>query len=140
MNCGKFFAVSALAIAAGALSVPASAQPKDQVRIGLITTLSGPTGAQGKNIRDGFELAVDEAGGKLGGFDTEVLVNDVQLRPDLALQTVNKLIEQDKIQILTGTIFSNVALAVAKPTIDAKVFFISPNAGPEQLAGKGCSP
>ncbi|TAL75512.1 MAG: ABC transporter substrate-binding protein [Burkholderiaceae bacterium] len=140
MNCGKFFAVSALAIAAGALSVPASAQPKDQVRIGLITTLSGPTGAQGKNIRDGFNLAVDEAGGKLGGYDTKVIVDDVQLRPDLALQTVNKLIEQDKIQILTGTIFSNIALAVAKPAFDAKVFFISPNAGPEQLAGKGCSP
>ncbi|TAL75519.1 MAG: ABC transporter substrate-binding protein [Burkholderiaceae bacterium] len=136
----KFFVACALAIAVGVLGVPASAQPKDQVRIGLITTLSGPTGAQGRSIRDGFDLAVAEAGGKLGGFDTKVIVNDVQLRPDLAVQAVNKLIEQDKIQILSGVIFSNVALAVAKPAIDAKVFFISPNAGPSQLAGKGCSP
>ncbi|TAL77689.1 MAG: ABC transporter substrate-binding protein [Burkholderiaceae bacterium] len=140
MKCKQLLVASALVAAVGMLGAPASAQSKDQVRIGLITTLSGPTGAQGQNIRDGFDLAMDEAGGKLGGFDTEVLVNDVQLRPDLALQMVNKLIEQDKIQILTGTIYSNVALAVVKSAVQAKVFFISPNAGPAQMAGKGCSP
>lgn len=137
MKHRQFLIASALAATVGMLSAQANAK---EVRIGLITTLSGATGAQGQNIRDGFELAVSEAGGKLGGFDTKLIVNDSQSRPDLALQAANKLIEQDKVQILTGTIYSSIALAIAKPAIENKVFYISPNAGPSQLAGKGCSP
>lgn len=133
MNYKKIFVASALAVAMGTVGA-------QEVRIGLITTLSGPLGAQGKNVRDGFELALEEAGGKLGGFDTKLIVEDDQVRPDVGLQAANKLIEQDKVQILTGVVFSNVALAVAKPAVDNKVFFISPVAGPSQLAGKNCSP
>lgn len=120
-----------------ALAGAASAQ---EVKIGLITTLSGPLGAQGKNVRDGFELALEEAGGKLGGFDVKLFVEDDEVRPDVGLQAAHKLIEQDKVQILTGVVFSNVALAIAKPALDNQVFFISPVAGPSQLAGKNCSP
>jgi branched-chain amino acid transport system substrate-binding protein len=137
MNYKKLLVASSLAVAMGAMGAPAVAE---QVTIGVITTLSGPLGSQGKNIRDGFDLAVAEAGGKLGGFDTKVIVEDDQVRPDTGLQAAHKLIEQDRAQILTGVVFSNVALAVAKPAAQNKVFFISPVAGPSQLAGKGCSP
>jgi branched-chain amino acid transport system substrate-binding protein len=130
--------IKAVAVAAGLVaSIAATAQ---EVRIGLLTTLSGPLAPLGQHVRDGFNLAVEEEGGKLGGFATKVIVEDDQLRPDVAVQLATKLAERDKVQILTGVIFSNVAMAALKPAVENKVFFISPNAGPSQLAGKQCSP
>lgn len=133
MHYKKLYAAVTLAIITGAVSA-------QEVKIGLVTTLTGPLGVLGKHVRDGFALGVEQAGGKLGGLPTEVIVEDDQLRPDVALLAAKKLVERDKVQILTGVIFSNVAMAIAKPVIDNKVFFISPNAGPSQLAGKQCSP
>jgi branched-chain amino acid transport system substrate-binding protein len=126
--------------AAAAALLASIAAPAQEVRIGLLTTLTGPLAPLGQHVRDGFNLAVDEEGGKLGGFATKVIVEDDQLRPDVAVQLATKLAERDKIQILTGVIFSNVAMAALKPSVENKVFFISPNAGPSQLAGKQCSP
>jgi branched-chain amino acid transport system substrate-binding protein len=124
---------------AAALLAGLGAQAQE-IRIGLLTTLTGPLAPLGQHVRDGFNLAVEEEGGKLGGFATKVIVEDDQLRPDVAVQLATKLAERDKIQILTGVIFSNVAMAALKPAVENKVFFISPNAGPSQLAGKQCSP
>lgn len=130
--------IAATAVAAGLLGA-ATAQAQE-LRIGLLTTLTGPLAPLGQHVRDGFNLAVEEAGGKLGGMPTKVIVEDDQLRPDVAVQLANKLAERDRIQILTGVIFSNVAMAVVKPAAENKVFFVSPNAGPSQLAGKQCTP
>jgi branched-chain amino acid transport system substrate-binding protein len=130
--------IAATAVTVG-LTVGAMAQAQE-VRIGLLTTLTGPLAALGQHARDGFALAVEEAGGKLGGVTTKVMVEDDQLRPDVAVQLATKLAEREKIDILTGVIFSNVAMAVVKPTSENRVFFISPNAGPSALAGKQCSP
>ena len=130
--------VVAAAAVAGLAGSPAT--HAQEVRIGLLTTLTGPLAALGQHVRDGFALAVEEAGGKLGGVETKVIVEDDQLRPDVAVQLATKLAEREKVQILTGVIFSNVAMAVAKPTAENKVFFVSPNAGPSALAGKQCSP
>lgn len=127
------------ATAAVGLLVGAAAQAQE-VRVGLLTTLTGPLAPLGQHVRDAFNLAVEEAGGKLGGVPTRVIVEDDQLRPDVAVQLVTKLAERDKVEILTGVIFSNVAMAVMKPAVENKVFFVSPNAGPSQLAGKQCSP
>jgi branched-chain amino acid transport system substrate-binding protein len=129
--------IAAVATAFGLLTATAQAE---EVRIGLLTTLTGPFAALGQHVRDGFSLAVEEAGGKLGGIPTRVLVEDDQLRPDIGLQLATKLIERHKIHILTGVIFSNVAMAVVKPAAENRVFFVSPNAGPSALAGKQCSP
>lgn len=130
--------IAATAAAVGLMA--ASMVQAQEVRIGLLTTLTGPLAALGQHVRDGFSLAVEEAGGKLGGVTTKVLVEDDQLRPDVAVQLATKLAEREKVDILTGVIFSNVAMAVVKPTAENKVFFISPNAGPSALAGKQCSP
>lgn len=137
MNLKSLFSTAAAAVAFLGGGVAAQAQ---EVRIGLLTTLSGPLAPLGQHVRDGFNLAVEEAGGKLGGVATKVIVEDDQLRPDVAVQLTTKLAERDKIQILTGVIFSNVAMAALKPAVENKVFFVSPNAGPSQLAGKQCSP
>jgi branched-chain amino acid transport system substrate-binding protein len=92
------------------------------------------------DIRDGFQLAVKLADGKLGGLSAEVLVADDQLNPESAKQHAERFIKREKVDFITGTVFSNIVLAVAPAAIDGKTIFISPNAAPSQLAGKGCSP
>jgi branched-chain amino acid transport system substrate-binding protein len=118
----------------------ATAQGAEAVKIGFMTTLSGPGGGVGTEMRDGFQLAVKHAAGKLGGLPTEVLVVDDQQKPDVGAQIVDKFINRDKVTLITGTIFSNVLLPVLPTILDSKTIMISPNTGPEQLAGAGCNP
>jgi branched-chain amino acid transport system substrate-binding protein len=127
-----------LAAALGLAAGQAGAQEK--LKIGLLLTLSGPSAVLGQQARDGFQLAVKDMGGKLGGREVEVIVADDELKPDVAVTKVKGLIERDQVDFVVGPIFSNVAVAVHKPIVDAKVFYISPNAGPSVLAGKSCNP
>ncbi|MEZ4734219.1 MAG: ABC transporter substrate-binding protein [Caldilineaceae bacterium] len=110
------------------------------LKIGMITTLSGPGAALGVDVQDGFALAVDHLGGTLGGLPVELSVSDDQLNADVAKQAVEKALKQDKVDFLTGIIFSNVLLAVSDTVFEAETFYISPNAGPSALAGEGCNP
>jgi branched-chain amino acid transport system substrate-binding protein len=121
---------SALATSAGAQTEP--------VRIGMITTLSGGGAGLGVDVRDGFMLAIEEEGGTLGGEQVELLVEDDAMQPDLAKQIADKFIKRDDVDILTGIIWSNLALAVVPSAVNDGVFYISPNAGPSQLAGSAC--
>lgn len=128
-------------VAAAALACAAiSAQAADQVKVGLLTTLSGPGAGLGIDIRDGFELAVKQAGGKLGGLTAQVIVHDDQMSPDAAKQTAERLLKRDKVDFMTGIVFSNIMLAVGPQAFKAKTFYISANAGPSQLAGEQCNP
>jgi branched-chain amino acid transport system substrate-binding protein len=127
-------AASALALMAG----PATAQNK--VKIGFIATMSGPGGAIGKDMEDGFRLGIDHAGGKLGGLEPDVIIGDDQLKPEVGIQLVDKMLNRDKVDLMAGVIFSNVMMAIYKPVIDAKTFLISTNAGPSPIAGAQCSP
>ncbi|MGO4570872.1 ABC transporter substrate-binding protein [Microvirga sp. 2TAF3] len=127
-----------LAAAFGLAAAPAMAQEK--LKVGLLLTLSGPSAVLGQQARDGFQLAVKDLGGKLGGRDVDVIVVDDELKPDVAVTKVKGLLERDKVDFVVGPIFSNVAVAVHKPIVDAKTFYISTNAGPSNLAGKSCSP
>ena len=126
--------VAALGIVAG------QAQAQDKLKVGLLLTLSGPSAVLGQQARDGFNLAVKDMGGKLGGREVEVIVVDDELKPDVAVTKAKGLVERDKADFVVGPNFSNVAVAVHKPIVDANTFFISPNAGPSNLAGKSCSP
>jgi branched-chain amino acid transport system substrate-binding protein len=121
-----------------ALAVPAAAQ--GQLKIGFIATFSGPGGALGRDLADGFMLGVEHSGGRVGGLTTEVIREDDQLRPDVGLQAAQKLLQRDRVDIITGIVFSNVMLAVYQPVIDSQTFLISGNAGPSEIAGTRCSP
>ena len=123
--------------ALGALAAPAIAQ-SGPIRIGMITTLSGPGAALGNDIRDGFNLVVKNAGGRLGGYPVEVVVADDGLRPENGRAIAERMVRRDRIQVLTGIVFSNVMLAVA-PVVLPVATYISANAGPSQLAGEGCN-
>lgn len=126
--------------AASLLVLAAPAQAADKVKVGMLSTLSGPGAGLGIDIRDGFNLALKHAGGKFGGLPVEVIVADDQAKPDAARQTADRLVKQEKVDFMTGVVFSNVMLAVGKPIFDSKTFYISANAGPSQYAGAQCNP
>jgi branched-chain amino acid transport system substrate-binding protein len=126
-------------LAAAAL-VSFGAHAADPLKIGFLSTLSGPAGGIGVEIRDGFNLALKLAGGKLGGLPTEVVVADDGLNPENGRQLAERMLRRDRVNLMTGIVFSNVMLAVW-PTIEqAKVFYVAPNATPTSISGKGCSP
>ena len=125
---------------AAALAAAVAVQAADKVKVGFISTLSGPNASIGSDIRDAFNLAVKLNGGKLGGLPVEMLVGDDQLKPELAKQFAERYIKLDKVDFLTGGVFSNIVIAIAPDAIANKVFYISPNAGPAQFTGAQCNP
>src|SRR5881275_715322 len=129
-----------LASVGAAALVAFSAHAASELKIGFLSTLSGPAGGIGIEIRDGFNLALKLSGGKLGGLPTEVIFADDTLNPDTGRQLAERLLKRDRVNLMTGVVFSNVMLAIW-PTIEqAKVFYIAPNATPTTITGKGCSP
>jgi branched-chain amino acid transport system substrate-binding protein len=124
-----------LALAVG----PVAAQNKS-VKIGFVSTFSGPTAVIGNDMRNSFELALDHLGRKMGGLPVEVIYEDDGQKPDVGKQKTDKLIESDKVDFIVGYIWSNVLLASVKSAVDSKTFLITSNAGPHQIAGEQCSP
>lgn len=127
---------------AAALTLLASMQAMaaDTVKIGMITTLSGGGASLGIDIRDGFELALKQKGGKLGGVATELVVVDDARKVENAKQAATRMLKQDKVDVVTGIVWSNLAMAVVPTVTRAGKIYISPNAGPSALAGKQCHP
>jgi branched-chain amino acid transport system substrate-binding protein len=113
-------------------------QALEPVKIGMITTLSTKAGYLGEEIRDGFQLAIDQEEGRLGGIAVELLVDDDGRNPEKAKQIAERFIKRDGVGILTGIVFSNVAIAVVPKVVQDGVIYMSANAGPSLLAGKGC--
>ncbi len=79
-------------------------------------------------------------GGKLGGLPAEVIVNDDQFKPDVARQLFERNVKRDKVDFMTGVVFSNIMLAALPEALDNKMIYISPNAAPSSMAGKDCNP
>jgi branched-chain amino acid transport system substrate-binding protein len=119
-------------------AAPAWAQ--QSVKIGFVSTFSGPTAVIGNDMRNSFELALDHLGRKMAGKPVEVIYEDDQQKPEVGVQKSQKLVESDKVDFVIGYIWSNVLLASLKPVVDSQTFLISANAGPSQVAGEQCSP
>ncbi len=132
--------LGALSLAAVAAFTAGSALAADKIKVGLLSTLSGPGSGLGIDIRDGFQLAMKHSGGKLGGLPAEVIVVDDQQSPDAAKQTAERLIKRERVDFMTGIVFSNIMLAVGPPVFQSKTFYVSANAGPSQYAGAQCNP
>ena len=116
-----------------ALALAASGAMAD-TKIGMITTLSGGGAGLGIDVRDGFMLAISQS----GRDDIDVVIEDDQRKPDVAVQLSDKMIQSEKVDIMTGIIWSNLAMAVVPSAVNQDVFYLSPNAGPSALAGQGC--
>jgi len=130
VGLGAGLAVSALLATAAVAQQP--------VKIGLITTLSGPGGYLGADIRDAFQLAVEMEGGKLGGVPVQVVSEDDGLKPGQGKQIADRMMKTDGIKLFTGIVFSNVAGATVPDILDGGGIYVSPNAGPSNFAGKEC--
>ncbi|WP_234421554.1 ABC transporter substrate-binding protein [Parazoarcus communis] len=129
-----------VALACSTLLASGAVMAADSMKVGMMTTLSGPGAGLGIDIRDGFELAVKHLGGKLGGITTEVIVADDAQNPETAKQITERFIKRDQVDIATGVVFSNIMLAVGPAFFGAETFYISANAGPSQYAGAECNP
>lgn len=110
------------------------------LKVGFVSTLSGPGGGLGIDVRDGFNLAIKHLGDKLGGLAVELELADDQQNTDVAKQTVERFLKRDKVDFVTGIIFSNILLAVGDAVFESETFYISPNAGPSDYAGAKCNP
>jgi branched-chain amino acid transport system substrate-binding protein len=124
-----------LALAAG----PAMGQQKT-VKIGFISTFTGPPAAIGNDMKNSFELGLDHHGRKLGGLPVEVIYADDQTKPEVGVQKTQELIESNHVDFVVGYIWSNVLLASVKPLVDSKTMTVVTNAGASQFAGELCSP
>ena len=116
---------------------PVAAQQK--VRIGFISTFSGPGGVIGGYMKDSVELALDHLGRKVGGLEVEMFYGDDQQKPDVGKQVSDEMVKKHQVNFVSGIIWSNVMLAVAPSVTQAGTFMIGTNAGPHQLAGEGCN-
>ena len=115
-----------------------AAQAQAPVKIGFVSTLSGPPGYLGQDIRDAFVLAIEREGGRLGGVPVQLVVEDDGLKPGAAKQIVDRFLKTERIRIVTGVVFSNVAVSIVPDVVDAGALFLSPNAGPSNFAGREC--
>lgn len=129
---------AALALAVTLWSAPALAQ--DKLKIGFITTLSWPGTTNGREILDGFTLGIDDSGGTLGGRAIDLVVGDDENKPDIGVQLVRKMIEQDKVALFAGFLGSNITIAAANVILPRNLVMLVLNGGPSQLAGAGCNP
>jgi branched-chain amino acid transport system substrate-binding protein len=125
-----------LAAAAALAVAPAAAQEK--LKIGFINTFSGGLAIYGKHQKDAVELAMEHLGGKIGGLETEIIYGDDEVKPDVGLQVAQKMVQRDKVQFVTGIIWSNVLAAVQAYVLREGVWLITTNAGWSEMAGKNC--
>src|SRR5215813_3709691 len=132
---------SVVALIGGAVLALTSgaAGAQEKLKVGVIATLSGPPAVLGQQLRNGFQLAVKTMGGKLGGREVEVIVQDDELKPDVAVTKARALVERDKVDFVVGPIFSNILQAIMKPVTESGTILISPNAGTSNFAGKECN-
>lgn len=121
--------------AAAALALTATTALAADLKVGMITTLSGGGAGLGVDVRDGFMLAVNQS-----GMDIEVIVEDDQRKPDIAVQLAEEMVQSEKVDVITGIIWSNLLIPVASSVTRQGIFYLSPNAGASAMAGKGCHP
>lgn len=131
--------LSTLAMTAVLGMVAGAAGAQEKLKIGLLTTLSGPPAALGTQQRNGFQLALKNMGGKLGGREVELVIQDDELKPDVAVTKAKAMVERDKVDFVVGPVFSNILQAILKPVTDSGAILISPNAGTSNFAGKECN-
>jgi branched-chain amino acid transport system substrate-binding protein len=117
-----------------------SALAANSVKIGFITTLSGPAGIIGKHMKDAADLALKELHGRIGGLKAEIIYGDDQFKPDVGRQVAEAMLKRDQVNFITGIIWSNVLLAIRQPVLSSGTILISANAGPHELAGALCAP
>src|SRR5216117_3832945 len=126
-------------VAAAALALSAPVQAQQKLKIGFITTLSGPPAIIGKHMKDSVEVALEHLGRKVGGLETEIIYGDDQFKPDVGVQLAEEMLKKHQVDFVSGIIWSNVMLAVVPVVTGAGKIMVGTNAGASPLAGSQCS-
>ena len=106
--------LAVLVLAAGTL--PAGAQ-KGPIKIGVIAPMTGGAAQAGKDMTNGLQMWLDENGNQMAGRKVEVIIEDSQGQPNVALTKLQKLVERDKVNVLVGELFAHIGYAMA-PKVD----------------------
>jgi branched-chain amino acid transport system substrate-binding protein len=125
--------------AATAMAFSPAALAQQKIKIGFITTLSGPAGVIGKHMKDSVDLAIEHLGGRMGGVPVEVIYGDDQFKPDVGVQVAEEMLKKHQVDIMSGIIWSNVMMAVVPVVTGAGKVMVGTNAGASPLAGKDCN-
>lgn len=136
---GKLLNAASCLTLAGLALAPLQATTAQTIKVGMAQDISGPFSANGTDSRTGYDLAIKQLGGKLGGYPTEFIQTDTAGNPDNARQQVERMIQRDNIDLFTGPVASNIALAVGPQLFAKKIPYLSHNTGPSALSGKGCN-
>jgi len=139
MNLQGIGILVVLGLATLAFWISGPSNQNDGVRIGFVTTLTTGTGVIGADMRDAFELALDQMGRTMGGLSVWISYEDDAVDPNLGRQATERLVQRDDVHFVSGFIWSNVLLASYQAATDNDVFLIGANAGPSQLAGEACN-
>ena len=124
--------------AALAFATPAMAQ-QQKIKIGFISTFSGPQGVMGEFMKESVELALDHLGRKVGGLDVEMFYGDDQVKPDVGVQVAEEMLKKHQVDFVSGIIWSNVMMAVVPVVTGANKIMVGSNAGASPLAGSQCN-
>ena len=123
------------------LLLPELAQAQSgKLRVGLMLPYTGTFAQLGVAIENGFRLAVDEQGGKLGGREIEYFKVDDESEPAKGIENANQLVQRDKVDVLIGTVHSGVQMGIHKVARDSGVLCLIPNAGVHMATRAQCAP
>ena len=112
----------------------------NKIRVGLMLPYTGTFAQLGVTIENGFRMALDEKGGKLGGRDIEFFKVDDESEPSKGIENATKLIQRDKVDVIVGTVHSGVQMGIHKVARDSGVLSIIPNAGVHAATRALCAP
>jgi len=123
----------------GAFVFAGTAAAQQKVKIGFISTFSGPQGVMGQYMKESVELAIEHLGGKVGGLPVEMVYGDDQVKPDVGVQVAEEMLKKQQVDFVSGIIWSNVMLAVVPVVTGAGKIMVGSNAGASPLAGSQCN-
>src|SRR5437660_7639467 len=83
------------------------------IKIGFVTDLTGTAAQAAKDMVNGLTLYLDEIGAQMAGRKVELIVEDSQARPDVALSKMRKLVEHDRVHLVAGVLFGHLGYALA---------------------------
>lgn len=139
-NRRKFLTQAGLFAAGALMPKPFAIAQSAKIRVGLMLPYTGTFAALGNNITNGFKLAVNERGGKLGARELEYFTVDDESEPAKAPENTNKLVQRDKVDVLVGTVHSGVQMGMVKVAKETNTLMIIPNAGLDAATGALCAP
>src|SRR5258706_882778 len=119
--------------AALAISAPVAAQEK--IKIGFISTFSGPQGVMGQYMKESVELALDHLGRKMNGREVEMFYGDDQFKTEVGVQVAEEMLKKNQVDFVSGIIWSNIMLAVVPIVTGSGKIMVGTNAGASPLAG-----